>query len=491
MLKAARYARYSTDKQTENSIAYQFSKIEEYCQSNAIEIDASSSDEGESGTNIDRDGFLDMVAAAARHEFEAVVIYDISRGSRDVADWFSFRKQMARLGVRVISATQALGDITSPNDFLVELITVGLGEHQVLDTRQKSIAGTAERAKKGLFCGGLPPLGYDIQNGEYVINEQEAKLVKEIFRLYAAGESYNGILKALDGAKGKKGAPIGKNSLYSILTNERYIGTYTWNRRKMKLMRKWAGGKLNPAVIRLENFITPIIDQNMWERVQERMKNNQRKVQNKAKREYLLSGLIECSQCGAAYVGHCSTHRRKDGTAIETCYYVCGNKYRTHSCDSKNINANEIETFVVQHLKEYLLTVDYCEEAQRVAEIVNSATADLSKEKAELTRIEGQINNGVKALLNGMDLAELRDEIDRLRNRKAELEDIIQARETNGGKKIDPAAIETMFRESAEEWAPDRMKEILRRYVQKIYADPDGSYTVEIGVHISGCGGWI
>ncbi len=90
-----------------------------------------------------------------------------------------------------------------------------------------------------------------------------------------------------------------------------------------------------------------------------------------------------------------------------------------------------------------------------------------------------------------MDLAELRDEIDRLRNRKAELEDIIQARETNGGKKIDPAAIETMFRESAEEWAPDRMKEILRRYVQKIYADPDGSYTVEIGVHISGCGGWI
>jgi len=96
---------------------------------------------------MDRPGFIDMVAAAVRHEFDAVVIYDISRGSRDVGDWFAFRKQMLRLGVQVISATQKLGDITNPNDFLVELISVGLGEHQVLDTRQKSIAGTAERAK--------------------------------------------------------------------------------------------------------------------------------------------------------------------------------------------------------------------------------------------------------------------------------------------------------------------------------------------------------
>ena len=169
-MKAAEYGRYSTDKQTENSIAYQFNKIREYCKKNNIEIVASYSDEAQSGTNTDRKGFIDMIAAAERHEFDAVVIYDISRGSRDVGDWFAFRKQMMRLGVRVISATQKLGDITNPNDFLVELITAGLGEHQVLDTRQKSIAGTAERAKKGIFCGGVTPLGYNIANGPYVIN---------------------------------------------------------------------------------------------------------------------------------------------------------------------------------------------------------------------------------------------------------------------------------------------------------------------------------
>jgi site-specific DNA recombinase len=73
---------------------------------------------------MDRQGFLDMVTAAARHELDAVMIYDISRGSRDVGDWFNFRKQMMHLGIKVISATQQLGDITNPNDFLVELISI-------------------------------------------------------------------------------------------------------------------------------------------------------------------------------------------------------------------------------------------------------------------------------------------------------------------------------------------------------------------------------
>lgn len=490
MIRAAQYARYSTDKQTENSIAYQFSKIGEYCKENQIEIVASYQDEGESGTNMERSGFLDMLAAADRHEFDAVVIYDISRGSRDVADWFGFRKQMARLGVSVISATQQLGDITSPNDFLLELITVGLGEHQVLDTRQKSIAGTAQRAKKGLFCGGLPPLGYDVDSdGKYYINEREAAIVRKIYQLYAAGESYDTILAELKGEKGKKGAPFGKNSLHSILTNERYTGLYTWNKRKVKLMRKWAGGGLNPNVVRIDGAVPQIIDQNLWERVNTRMKNNKRNAQNKAKREYLLTGIIECSQCGSTYVGHCSTHKRKDGTKVESRYYVCGGKYRTHTCNAANIPAAEIEPFVTAQIKAYLRQVDFEEEARKIAEIVNSASADLGKERKELAEVTGKINNGLKAVMTGLDIPELRDEIDRLRNRKAELEDIIKTREAKEGAPVDPAAISEVLRTAVEKMEAGDVKSIVRQLVQKIYADPDGSYTVELGVHINGCGG--
>lgn len=487
MLKAAAYARYSTDKQTDNSIAYQFNKIQEYCGKNGIQIVSFYSDEAESGTNADRQGFIDMIAAAARHEFDAVIVYDISRGSRDVGDWFAFRKQMMRLGVQVISATQNLGDITNPNDFLVELISVGLGEHQVLDTRQKSIAGTAERAKKGIFCGGVPPLGYDIVDGRYVINEQEAETVRIVFNAYADGASYNAIIDKLTGRLGKFGRPLGKNSLCDILQNERYIGIFTWNKKIMRIMRKWAGGKLNPNVIRIEGIVPPVVDIETWGRVRARMKQKERRAENKAKREYLLSGLIECVECGAAYVGHTSVNKRKDGSVRETRYYTCGNKYRTRNCEAKNINADLIETFVVEQLKVYLLEADFDELAQTIADAVNSATPDCAKERSELAETEKKITNGVKAVLSGMDISELQNEIDRLRARKSELEDIIRHKES-GGIKIDPQKIVNKFHQAVDTWDND-LKRIIKEFITKIYANPDGSFSVEIGVHITGAGG--
>ena len=105
VLKAAEYMRYSTDNQTENSIAYQQAGIRKYARENNIQIVASFQDEAASGTNTDRKGFQALVAAAGRKAFDAVIIYDISRGSRDVGDWFTFRKSMMYLGIKVISAS--------------------------------------------------------------------------------------------------------------------------------------------------------------------------------------------------------------------------------------------------------------------------------------------------------------------------------------------------------------------------------------------------
>lgn len=490
MKKGAAYARYSTNKQTENSIEYQLTQILKYCSENGISIVATYTDEGQSGTNTDRAGFQQLVAAAKRREFDAVVIYDISRGSRDVADWFAFRKEMALLGIEVISATgQHLGDLTNSQDFLMELLTVGMGQVEVLNTRQKSLDGVAVRAREGAFLGGVPPLGYDVEDGQYTINPAEARLVETIFDMYADGHSYKEILDALDGALGKRGRPIGSNSLHSILTNERYIGVYTWNKRRVKLLRKWAGGGPNPNCVRIEGAIPPIIDEGTWRRVQERMSDNKRRASNKAtRRTYLLSGLIECEGCGASYVGH--TSRNKKG--YETAYYVCGNKYRTHNCKAKNINAQELETFVVQHVKAFLRSQDYSQAAQEIADAVNGASENLASERKELADVKAKITNGVKAVLSGMDIPELQDEIDRLKVRQSELEDIIAKAQTDRPT-IDPAAVEAMLREDAERiegaLTQQELAKVLRQYVTKIYAHMDGSCTVNVGVHITSCGG--
>lgn len=482
-MRAAAYARYSTDKQTENSIAYQFAKIEEYCANKKIEIVAKYCDEALSGTNIEmRTSFLDMLIAAKTGAFDAVVIYDISRGSRDVVDWFQFRKQMASLHIDVISVEEKLGDIFNPNDFLTELITVGLGQHQVLTTRQKSIDGVAVRAKQGKFLGGYAPLGYDIVNGDYVINPAEAKIVRKIFELYAGGMGYDLILRSIGTVIGKRGRPIGKNSLHSILTNERYIGVYTWNKRKMKIMRKWAGGTPNPDCVRIDGAIPPIITNEIWNRVQKRMNDNSKNATNKSKHDYLLSGLIVCDVCGAAYVGHCSTNSR----GYSTRYYTCGNKYRTHNCSAKNINAEEIETFVVAQLKNYLWKTDFTATAEEICRQVNAASADLKSEREEIGQINLKIKNGLNAILNGYDMPELKNEIENLRTRKAELEDIIAAKSVK--RTVTPGEIVSIFKSSMENWNSSNLKSIVQTHVKKIYAHSDGSCTVEIGVHTIGCG---
>ena len=476
-MRAAAYARYSTEHQTGNSIAYQLNAIRKYCAENNIDVTATYCDEAQSGTNTDREGFLDLVAAAGRKEFDAVVIYDISRGSRDVADWFDFRKAMSRLGIQVIAVENSLGDVLNPNDFLTELISVGLGQHQVLTTRQKSIAGMAERAKKGLFCGGTPPLGYDVTpDKNYAINEREAASVRTIFRMYAAGKSYGQIIDALDGATGKNGRPLGKNSLNSILKNEKYLGTYEMNKHITRVMRKCVKPKPNPNYVRIEGRIPPIIDETTWERVQYRMSTN-KKSENKAKREYLLTGLIECSACGANYVGHTSTSR-----GVENQYYVCGNKYRTHTCKAQNLNCPELDVFIRGQVEQFFEEMDIDATAQMVADQYNAASADLEAERRELAEVETQIHNGVKHLLGGWDCPELHDEVDKLRQRKEELTAIIGGHGHSNAKMDAKKLAEIMRRDAAE--FKDHPKEIIRRYITKIYADPDGTFTVGIGVHI-------
>ena len=482
-MKAAAYARYSTDKQTENSIETQLTAITQYCQQNDISLVATYVDMAMTGTNTERPDFQRMLDGAKAKQFEAVVIYDISRGSRDVSDWFAFRKTMIMLNITVVSATEKLGDIDNPNDFLVELINVGLGQHMVLQTRQKSIAGVSEKAKQGLFLGGYPPLGYDVENGLYVVNQREAEAVRLIFGMYATGSSYNKIIDILveRGYKGKRGADIGKNALNAILQNERYIGVYFWNKRKMKYFGKWAGGEQNPEVVRKEGMIPVIIDNDTWERVQKRMKANKRNGAYTAKHTYLLSGLIECGKCGGTFTGKTN----KSGKGYITRYYACNNKYRTRTCDARNINADELEAAVVIKLKEFLLKKDFDKMADHIFKVYTDSKTSRTSEKKELAQIKQKLANATKAILAGADFTELNEELAQLNVRKAELEEIIAM---TPNIILTRKMIADKLKEDAQHLQDGDTARLIKSYIDKIYAHND-EVIITGGVNLNGCGG--
>jgi site-specific DNA recombinase len=472
-VNVAAYARYSTENQDENSIETQFDNIAQYCQAHQYNIVAHYFDKAKSGTNIERADFQEMISAARAGKFSAIVIYDITRGSRDVADWFTFRKQMMQAGVQIISTHDNIGDLLNPNDFLTELIGVGIGQHHVLTSRLKSIDGTTMKAHEAIFLGGCPPLGYDVKDGKYIINESEAKIVRKIFSMYASGESYSNIIDSLNGAIGKKGRPIGKNSLSSILRNDRYIGIYTWNRRKIKIMGKWAGGVPNERIVQIKDAIPRIIDQPTWERVQIRLKSKTNSS-SKATRSYLLTGKIVCAECGARYCGRTSVNQR----GYQNPYYVCGNKTRTRQCHSKNIKCEDLDNFCRNAVREYILNYDLSETAQRVVTTYNATVSQYTNEKKELAEISRKIKNGTDAILNGFSSEELFQQMGKLQMRQKELEKIIA---DDAADELDLDLVTKLLKNMLEDVSTN-IDEVVKQFVTKIYAHPNGDCTVHLGV---------
>lgn len=468
----AAYARYSTDMQTENSIVFQMDAINRFCEEHGFKVTHRFQDEAKTGTNTNRENFQNLCMAARMHSFDAVVIYDITRGSRDVADWFNFRKAMMLLGVEVISVEDNLGDLMNPNDFLVELLGVGIGQHHVLTTRQKSIEGITARAKTGVFMGGCPPFGYDVVDQHYVINEYEASIVRKIFAMYADGQSYKAILAELKGVPTKKNGVWSTSLLSSVLGNDRYIGIYTWNRRKVKVMGKWAGGGPNERIVRIEGAIPSIIDKDTWNIVQARRKSNKRAQNSAVRREYLLSGLIECGSCGSSYVGVTSINTR----GIETSYYTCSEKKRKKTCKSPNISASVLEK-IISNLVHNIVETRIDDLVDAIYSKLHQTMSDYSYEQRELAEVEKKIKNATSCIMSGIIYPELREEIDSLQERKRELSRILSS---NTCGNISREQIKKLV--SSRISNCQSMKSLIRLFVLNIKVHQDKRIDVCLGV---------
>lgn len=263
-MTAAAYARFSTEHQC--SIDVQFAKISKYCNEHNLSLSEQHmySDEALSGMHVRRRrGFLDLMNAAESHEIDCVVLYDITRGSRDVENWLHFRKRMMALNIPVYSVMDRIGNLDNPTDFLTEILTASMGQTHILTSRAKSMDKIDYLVKQGKFCGGYAPFGYRIEDGQYTIIPSEAEIISQIFTLYASGHSYSDIINSFPaGLRGRRGRPFGKNTIHTILKNERYAGTYSWCKRKVKYMTEWAGGASERAVT-IPDAIPAIIDKNV------------------------------------------------------------------------------------------------------------------------------------------------------------------------------------------------------------------------------------
>ena len=374
MERAAIYARYSSDNQTYASIEAQVKACEAYCKNNNLLVVKIYTDEAKSGTTLNRrDNFKEMLLDARKDIWDIVVFHKIDRCARNEYDYYNFKRQILALGKKYAYAGQGFNGLTAEGQ-LMENNLVGFAAYFSRNLAKEIKKGQNIKAAKAMFLGGKPPLGYKIVNQQYVIDENEAPAVRLIFKMFLLDAGYMAIIDALNAAgwHTKNGRPFGKNSIYDILRNERYCGTYIFGRTS-KINGHQNTHKSNINCIKIDDAIPAIISKEDFSAAKTKMDAN-KQAPGRFKSDYLLSGLVTCDECGHKMSGN--SLKKKNGRRY--CWYQCTNQMNRgiSSCHSKRISKDELENLVLKALVKNLTP-------EKIMIMINSAVASLNQEDAE------------------------------------------------------------------------------------------------------------
>lgn len=397
LMRVAVYARYSSDRQNEDSIEAQLRAIRKYCHDNGYLIVEEYIDEAYSATNDRRPAFQKMIADAKLRRFDLVVVHKLDRFSRNQYQSAKYKHLLKKCGIKRLSVLEPMLD-GSPESVIVEPLLEGMAEYYSLNLAREVRKGQKEKALKASFLGGVPPLGYDIENKKFVINKYEAEAVQLIFYMYVRRYSYPQIVSALNqlGKLTKKKRPFRYNSLNAILRNERYTGVYIFNQtEKGNFYRQ----KPDEEIIRIPGAIPALIDSETWRQAQERM-TSLRRAEGKARHTYMLTGIIRCANCGSPMVGRGAPTR----TGSRYYYYACLKCGGEDGISrSWSIRSDRVENAIVNKLNNSFFTRSG---AMATAKVIHTEMQKRMKQSGDnirplrqsLAAIDKEINNLVGTL---------------------------------------------------------------------------------------------
>ncbi|ERJ12307.1 recombinase family protein [Haloplasma contractile] len=426
MKKAFAYCRYSSDHQRNESIDAQLRAIRKYADNNDILIVQTYIDEARSATTDNRPDFLRMFEDIEKVEVDTVLVHKLDRFSRDKYDSAIYKKKLKEKNITLFSITEQLGD--NPEDIILESLLEGMSQYYIANLSRETMKGLMENAHRGLHNGGTPPLGYDVdpETKKYIINETEAQAVRLIFELYIKGMGYVKLCDELNkrGFTTKTGRAFRKNSFESILQNEKYKGTYVYNKTLQKVNGKRNNRikKKDDEIIRVDGVIPAIISKDTWNEARKRKELNKHTTNHK-KQNYLLNGLIYCGKCDSKLVGNSRTAGRNKTRYVT---YDCYKRRQTKQCDLKSVNKEFIEKQVVKEIEKMLLDKDFLK--SRMDEIKSSNNQKQKKIQSEikalehnLSKINRETENIIIVIKQGLFNDQLNLELKKLEESKEEI----------------------------------------------------------------------
>lgn len=370
--RCAIYTRKSTDEGLDrdyNSLDAQREAAEAYVASQKHEgwtaLAEHYDDGGFTGANMERPALKRLLQDIEDGLVDTILVYKVDRLSRSLIDFARMMEVLERHGVSFVSVTQHF-DTSTPMGRLTLNILLSFAqfEREMITDRVRDAVAGAKR--KGKFTGGTPVLGYDVDREAHrlVVNPDEAKTVRRIFKRFVETGSGLGIARELN-AKGistkswvtregklRPGKPWNASHIYRMLGNRVYLGETVH-----------------------KNNVYPgehdaIISQALWDKVHAVLKVNSRRDQRaQDKVPALLRGIIRCGHCDRSMT---STYTVQKGREYR--YYACTKAMKSgyDSCPVRTVAAGDVEEAVLMQVKTMLRTPEVIAQTYLAAKRLSS-----------------------------------------------------------------------------------------------------------------------
>ena len=390
------YCRTSSNLQADNfSIDGQTYVIKEYCKRNNLNIIDTYIDECKSGTTtknrLEYERMINNIKINHK-EIHAIVIYKLSRISRNMADLVNIVTLLESYNVNLISIEDNI-DTSSPMGKTMFYLLGAFAEMDRENIISNCKMGMKERAMKGLWNGGRA-IGYKSNSEKKLeIVDSEAEIVRFIFDLFTNKHwGYKKIACTLNerGYKTLRGCSWSIFSIKQIIDNPLYIGYIRWGQYTDWSKKRRKGKNTNYQLIKGEH--TPIIDTETWKKAVAIRDINKGKFNKLYEGDFLLTGLLRCPKCGASMISHRVKKQKKPNEFYR--YYQCSNFFNKGKsiCTSNLVKADDAENYVLNKINEIVNSKEV------IDSIINKMTNNSEKDFSILNNKISVLENELKKI---------------------------------------------------------------------------------------------
>lgn len=453
----ALYIRVSTDEQAEygTSVDVQKERLIAYASSQGWGETKLYIDDGYTGTNLDRPALKRLVRHVERGEIATVVVYKLDRLGRSQKDvLFLLEDVFDKNNVAFKSSTEPFDTSTSLGKAMLGILAVfaQLERDMIVE---RTTAGRRQRIKQGKWPGGRIPFGYEHVDGRLTIIPHEAELLREIYRRYLRGDSR---LTISEWAKTRsKARTFDHNIIRDMLSRPVYCGLLQTE------------GKL------IEGEHEAIIDKELWDAVQ--AETYKRSKGRAPIGEYLLTGLLECGECGDNIV-HVKRKTTRRGKTYLYELYACRNQHvrekdRTvPKCFLGYTRRDKLEKYIIRLINKYRLDPQQLIiDSEKVDHADATSALKRRKEKLinELDNLYDAIQSGaIKASRVSSRISDLEEERESI---EVQLDDLAEDMEVDNSDEVIEA-----LNQLGNAWSyleVEEQKQLLRRIVKRIRLKKD------------------